>query len=97
MGKNLKVVKKDGKIEKFNKERIYEACKAAGASDEVAQEVADKVTEEVHKVSSSTIRELQLKYLEKLDPESSKKMIQYDIRKKPQESASEESVNFNVL
>jgi transcriptional regulator NrdR family protein len=92
---NLKVVKKDGKVEDFDKKRIYEACKAAGASDEVAEEVTEKVIKEIHKVASSTIRELQLKYLEKLDPEASKKMIQFDIRKKKE--VSEEAVNYNVL
>jgi len=92
---DLKVVKKNGKVEKFNKERIVEACKAAGASEEVAKEVADKVAKEVYKISSSTIRELQLKYLEKLDPEASKNMIQYDIRKKKE--LSEESINFNIM
>ncbi len=92
---DLQVVKKDGKIEKFKKERIFEACKAAGASEEVAKQVADKVAEELYKVSSSTIRELQLKYLEKKDPEAAKKMIQYDIRKKKQ--LSEESINFKII
>jgi hypothetical protein len=36
----------------------------------------------LHKIDSSYIRELVLKYLKKEDPELAKKMIQYDINKK---------------
>lgn len=83
---DLKVIKKDGKIVDFDKEKIIEACKSAGASDDVAEKVAKKVTEELPKIKSSKIRELALKELEKLDPEASKSWIQYDIREKKQES-----------
>ena len=82
MEKILKVIKKDGKIVDFDKQKIVEACKNAGASKEVAEKVADKVTEELPKIKSSKIRELTLKELEKLDSEAAKAWIQYDIRKK---------------
>ncbi|MBD3211161.1 MAG: hypothetical protein GF311_01030 [Candidatus Lokiarchaeota archaeon] len=83
----LKVIKKDGSVVDFEKKKIIEACKSAGASKKVAEEVADKVTKELPKIQSSKIRELTLKELEKLDPEASKSWIQYDIREKKQESS----------
>jgi transcriptional regulator NrdR family protein len=83
----LKVIKKDGSVVDFEKKKIIEACKSAGASNKVAEEVADKVTKELPKIQSSKIRELTLKELEKLDPEASKSWIQYDIREKKQESS----------
>lgn len=82
----LKVIKKNGEIVDFDKKKIVQACISAGASEKVANKVADKVTEELPKIESSKIRELTLKELEKLDPEASKSWIQYDIREKKQES-----------
>ena len=53
----------------------------AGLSKATAKKIAQKVTGELHRVSSSQIRELVLKYVKKVDPDLAKNIIQYDIRK----------------
>lgn len=53
----------------------------AGLSNTTAKKIAQQVTDELHKVSSSQIRELVLKYVKKVDPDLAKNIIQYDIRK----------------
>jgi catalase len=75
------VIKKSGSIERFNIQKIIEACQSAGLSEEAAKKVAQKVTNELHKVSSSQIREKILKNAKSINPDLAKKIIQYDIRK----------------
>lgn len=53
----------------------------AGLPKATAKKVAQQVTDELHRVSSSQIRELVLKYVKKVDPNLAKNIIQYDIRK----------------
>jgi catalase len=53
----------------------------AGLPKATAKKVAQQVTDELHRVSSSQIRELVLKYVKKVDPDLAKNIIQYDIRK----------------
>lgn len=87
---DLKVIKKDGSVEDFEIKKIIKSLEAAGLSEKVAKKVAEKVTNELHKIESSKIRELVLKYLKKEDPELAKKMIQYDINKKKEEEEMRE-------
>ncbi|TFF97493.1 MAG: hypothetical protein EU547_04150 [Promethearchaeota archaeon] len=87
---DLKVIKKDGSIEDFDIEKIIHSLQAAGLTEKLAKEVADKVTDELYKVESSQIREKVLKYLKKEDPELAKQMIQYDINKKEKQEGMRE-------
>jgi transcriptional regulator NrdR family protein len=80
--KNLKVIKKDDREEKFDPDKIIEACKAAGASDEIAKHIAKEISEELPKVESSKIRDLVLEKLEKLDLDAHREWLQFDIREK---------------
>ncbi|MBD3194961.1 MAG: hypothetical protein GF317_07905 [Candidatus Lokiarchaeota archaeon] len=81
----LKIIKKDGSEVEFDKKKIIEACKSAGASEETAKVIADEVSEELPKIHSSKVRELVLKKLEKRDQEAAKAWLQFDIREKGKE------------
>lgn len=43
----MNVIKKDGSSEKFDKNKIVNGCKKAGASDAVAKKVANAVAKKV--------------------------------------------------
>lgn len=85
--RDIKVVKKDGSVEPFSMVKIIDSCRSIGISTELAEKIAEKVSNEVHKVESSYIRELILDILKKIDPELAKKKIQYDIRKRGRETS----------
>lgn len=84
--RDLKVVKKDGSVEPFSMVKIIDSCRSIGISTGIAEKIAQKVSDELHKVESTYIRELILETLKKIDPELAKKKIQYDIRKRERES-----------
>lgn len=75
---NLVVIKRNNEKEKFNSKKIINACKAAGASDELARQVASEITDEFSKVPSSRIRELALQKLESQAPEVANSWREYD-------------------
>lgn len=79
---DIKIIKKKGDLVDFDPEKVYEAVKAAGASDEVAKKTMEYIKDEVGKIESSKIRELVLERLEKLDPEAYKAWIKFDLSEK---------------
>ena len=66
---NLMVIKRNKELEKFNSKKIINACKAAGASEEIAKRVASEITDEFSKLESSKVRELALQKQNSLHPE----------------------------
>lgn len=76
---DIKVVKKDGSVVEFNREKIYDACVSAGASKEIAEKVTNSVVEDIHQIKSKTIREKTLKRLKELDKDAADNWIKFDI------------------
>ena len=76
---NFKVLKKDGSIVEFDPKKIYNACISAGASEDIAQIVLNKVIEDLYIISSERLREIALKNLRKLDSNVADNWIKYDI------------------
>jgi len=63
------VVKKSGKLEPFQKEKIVRACKGAGATAKVAEKIADEIAKTAHdKITTSEIRAAVLSKLKKENP-----------------------------
>jgi len=64
----MKVVKKNGSIEAFDKSKIAAGCMRAGASESVASKVADAVAKNVKDgTRTSKIGEMVIAELKKLD------------------------------
>jgi catalase len=57
------------------------SCQLAGVPKEIGEKIAQQVADDLHKVSSSQIRELVLKHVKKVDQDLANEIIQYDIRK----------------
>ncbi|RLE69659.1 MAG: ATP-binding protein [Thermoprotei archaeon] len=75
----VKVVKVDGSLEEFDKEKIVKSCMKAGAPENIAREIADKIAEKV--VEGTTTREIRtmaLDLLGKYNPEWRDNWIYYD-------------------
>ena len=67
-GENM-VMKKSGKLEPFQKEKIVRACKGAGATAKVAKKIADEIAKTAHdKITTSEIRTAVLSKLRKKNP-----------------------------
>jgi len=79
---NLMVIKRNKELEKFNSKKIINACKAAGASEEIAKRVASEITDEFSKFESSKVRELALQKLNSLAPEVANSWKDYDVNMK---------------
>jgi len=76
---DIKLVKKDGSVVDFDPKKIFDACKSAGASKEIAEKVTNLVIEDLHKFKTKTIREKTLKRLKELDNDAADNWIKYDI------------------
>ena len=76
---DFKVIKKDGSLVDFKPKKIYQACKSAGTTDEIAQKVTNLLVEDLHKIKSKTIREKTLNILKDLDKDAADNWIKYDI------------------
>jgi transcriptional regulator NrdR family protein len=68
----VEVIKRDGSIEEFEKEKIAKVVKAAGLTEEKAEALSNKVAEEIRnlekeRVSSKEIRDLVTSELKKAD------------------------------
>jgi transcriptional regulator NrdR family protein len=64
----MKVRKKDGRLEDFDKNKIIKGCKRAGASPKISSEIANVVNSESYDgISTAEIRTLVLKELERKD------------------------------
>lgn len=77
--KELKVIKKNGRVVDFKPKKIYKACRLAGASDKVAKRVASSVVNDLHKIKTKTIRAKTLEKLRELDKEVADNWLKYDI------------------
>jgi len=67
----MKVKKKDGKLEDFNKNKIIKGCKKAGTSTKLANEIATAVRNKIYDgISTSEIRAIVLRELERKDKKS---------------------------
>ncbi len=66
----VKVVKVDGTLEEFDKEKIVQSCVKAGATEDVAREIADKVAKQVKEGTRTTeIRRTVLRMLRERNSE----------------------------
>jgi len=64
----MKVRKKNGKLEDFNKNKIVKSCKKAGASAKIASDIANVVSNQIYDgVSTSEIRVIVLRELDRKD------------------------------
>lgn len=78
----IKVIKKDGSIENFQREKIVRACEGCGASREDADMIASEVEEEAYDgIKTSEIRNKILKKLKVIDPNLVKMWIEYEKEK----------------
>jgi len=74
----MNVTKKDGSLQEFNKIKISEACKKAGASDDVAKQVTDIVAKKVEdSMDTKQIGEMVIEELNKLDETAGKSFEEY--------------------
>ncbi len=74
----MNVVKKDGSSEPFDKNKIANGCKRAGASDAVAKKVAYAVAKKVKDgVKATKIGEMVIAELKKLYPKTAASFEEY--------------------
>lgn len=81
MAKKKKVIKMDGSVQDFDKEKIVQSIIKAGASEKVARKIADKIEKKIadrEEITTREIREMVLKELEKSDPTARDSWIFYD-------------------
>lgn len=71
MVKVIKVKKRSGRLQRFNKMKIYKSCKRAGASAKVSRTVMNSVSKRVkNRMSTSKIRKMVLRELGKRSKKS---------------------------
>lgn len=74
----MQVTKKSGEMEDFKPEKIAEGCKKAGASEEVANKVAEEVSKKViDKMTTREIGEIVITQLRVLDENAAKAFEEY--------------------
>lgn len=74
-----KVVKRSGKVEEFNAQKIYNACLSAGAPPEVALEISKEAEEKIRDgASTSEIRRFVLHRLKEMAPHAYEAWTFYD-------------------
>lgn len=79
----IRVVKKSGESEPFQKEKIVNACTKTGASPEVAQRIADDVAKTVRdQIPTSEIRTAVLERLRAENPALEAAWLEHDKTKK---------------
>ena len=76
---NVMVVKRSGKLEPFQKEKIVRSCKRAGATPKVAEKIADEVAKTARdKIPTSEIRDAILDRLRKENPTWEVAWLEYE-------------------
>ncbi len=66
----IKVTKRDGRLEDFDKNKIIKSCIEAGATEEIARKIANEVETKIYdKIPTSEIRCIILNELGKVNPE----------------------------
>lgn len=77
----IAVKKRSGTLEEFNNEKIFNSLIKAGANEDSAKEIAEKVKVKVAKlttpIETEKVREFVIEELEKVDPEIAKKFKKY--------------------
>ena len=74
-----KVVKKDGRVEDFIKEKIVTSAVKTGAPVELARDIADKIEKQPKKeIKTSEIRKSVLDELKLHNPDWPKRWLNYD-------------------
>lgn len=74
----MDVVKKDGSMEAFDKNKIARGCEKSGASADVAKKVANAVSKKVKDgMSTIEIGEMAIAELKKLDRKSASEFEKY--------------------
>ncbi len=74
----MNVVKKDGSMQAFDKNKIARGCKKSGASDAVAKKVANAVSNMAEDgISTIEIGEMVIAELKKLDKKSASEYEKY--------------------
>ena len=74
----MNVIKKDGSMEAFDKNKIARGCKKSGASDVVAKKVANAVSNKAEDgISTIEIGEMVIAELKKLDKKSASEYEKY--------------------
>ncbi|MCS7385275.1 MAG: ATP cone domain-containing protein [archaeon GB-1867-005] len=68
----IKVVKRNGRVEEFAREKITVSCLKAGADIETAREIARRIEEELIKKERISTNELRSKVLEMLKEKNPK-------------------------
>jgi len=77
------VVKRSGKLEPFQKEKIVMACKGAGATPKVAEKIADEVAKTVRdKITTRELRTAVLSRLRKENPAWEAAYLEHEKAKK---------------
>jgi len=62
----MKVKKKDGKLEEFDKNKIIRVCKRAGSSEKEAEDIVESISGEIYDgISTEEIRLLVLEELQR--------------------------------
>jgi transcriptional regulator NrdR family protein len=75
----VQVVKKSGKAEQFQRQKIVKSCTAAGAPADVAASIADEIEKAARdQMSTNEIRTMVLQKLGKIRPEWVKNWEKYD-------------------
>jgi len=75
----IQVVKRDGKTEPFQRQKIVKACTAVGAPADVAASIADEVEKSARdQMPTSEIRAMVLDRLGKIKQDWVKNWAQYD-------------------
>ena len=75
----VQVVKKDGKAEPFERQKIVKSCTAVGAPADVAASIADDIEKSARdQMPTSEIRAMALEKLGKIKPDWVKNWEQYD-------------------
>jgi 2-phosphoglycerate kinase len=77
----VQVRKRDGRLEDYNRQKLYQSVIAAGLSETEADSVADQITNWVQQsdevVSTQQIRDRVIQFLEINNPEVSEKYKSY--------------------
>ena len=76
-----KVEKMDGRVEEFDQEKLIRSLMNAGAPEDVAKRIAERIEEEIkdrERVTTRELRELALRELEKENPEWRDNWVFYD-------------------
>jgi len=77
------VVKRSGKLEPFQKEKIVMACKGAGVTAKVAEKIADEIAKTAHdKITTGELRTAVLSKLRKENPAWEAAYLEHERTKK---------------